>query len=134
MMKRVKDCKGVLNEVVEVRKTTGVSELRMRYVRMLINACFKSKFKHGCQVWDGFTKAEEATINKLTPDTLKRTLEVPRSTPKSAVVHETGVVDMDLEVAMERVLLAVHVRKMDSSRIAKQLFDSMDFVPYLMKR
>ena len=125
MLKRVKDCKGVLNEVVEVSKTTGVSELRMRYVRMLINACFKSKFKHGCQVWDGFTKAEETTINKLTPDTLKRTLEVPRSTPKSAVVHETGVVDMDLEVAMERVLLAVHVRKMDSSRIAKQLFDSM---------
>ena len=68
---------------------------------------------------------EETKINKLTPDTLKRTLEVPRSTPKSAVVHETGVVDMDLEIAMERVLLAVHVRKMDSSRIAKQLFDSM---------
>ena len=46
MLKRIKDCKGVLNEITEVCKTTGVSEIRMRYVRMLINACFKSKFKY----------------------------------------------------------------------------------------
>ena len=41
------------------------------YVRMLINACFKSKFKHGCQVWDGFTKAEETKLDAFHRKQLK---------------------------------------------------------------
>ena len=125
MMQRIKDCKGVLNEVNEVCKTSGVSELRLRYVMMLINSCFKMKFKHGCEVWDNLTKSETETINKLVPNTLKRILEIPKATPSVAITHEMGGVDLDLEIAMERILLAVKVRKMCESRIVKQLFDKM---------
>ena len=85
----------------------------------------RQKFKHGCEVWDNFTKKEIEMINKLIPNTLKRVLEVPKATPSQAISHEMGVIDLDLEIAMERILLAVQVRKMNSSRIAKQLFDKM---------
>ena len=125
MAKRVCDCKGVLNEIAEVCKTTGVSEIRMIYIRMLLNACFKAKFKHGCEVWDKLKNSDRSTVNKLIPDTLKRIFEVPKSTPAAAIIHESGVVDLDLEIAMEQVLLAVEVRKMDDNRVVKQLFESM---------
>ena len=79
---------------------------------MLVNSCFIRKFKHGCEVWDKLTKTETSILNKLIPDTFKRILEVPKSTPTWAVIHELGIVDLDLEIEMERILLANEVKKM----------------------
>ena len=125
LKKRINDCKGVLNEITEICKVMGVSEVRMNFVLMLVNSCFALKFKHGCEVWDRLNKAETITVNNLVPDTLKRILEVPRSTPTTAVIHEMGIVDLDLEICMERILLAVKVKKMDCCRVVKQLFEAM---------
>ena len=61
------------------------------------------------------------------------------STPTTAVIHDMGVVDLDLEVAMERILLASKLLKMDDSRISKRLLTSMlekkvpGFCTYLME-
>ena len=125
MRKRVTDCKGVLNEIVEVCKTSGVAEVRLKYAQMLVSSCFIRKFKHGCEVWDKLTKTETSILNKLIPDTFKRILEVPKSTPTWAVIHELGIVDLDLEIEMERILLANEVKKMEESKIVKQLFVGM---------
>ena len=123
--KRVNDCKGVLNEVVEVCKISGVAEVRLAYAMTLISSCFKQKFKHGCEVWDELTQTETITVNRLIPDTFKRILEVPKSTPTCAVIHELGIIDLDLEIEMERILLANDVKNMDNNRVAKKLFESM---------
>ena len=125
MKTRVKDCSGVLNEIVEVSKVPGLSTVRLQYIEMFTNACFISKFKHGCEVWDTFNKSMRTLINKLIPDMMKRVLEVPQSTPALAVQHELGFVDMDLEVEMERILLYYAVEEMDDKRIVKPLFKSM---------
>ena len=125
MKKRIGDCKGVLNEIVEICKMSGIGEIRMIFVTMLIAICFKSKFKYGCEVWDRFTKAELSLVNKLIPDMLKRVLELPRSTPTTAIIHDLGVVDLDLEVAMERILLASKISKLDENRVSKLLFKSL---------
>ena len=119
LLKRVTDCKGVLNEIAEICKTSGVTEVCLMFVTFLLDACFKSKFKHGCQVWDGFTKKELTTVNGLLPNLMKRVLQLPHSTPNTAVKHDLGIVDMDLEVAMERILLASKVLQMDDNRISK---------------
>ena len=125
LKKRINDCKGVLNEIAEICKVMGVSEVRMNFVLLLINSCFALKFKHGCEIWDRLNKAETNIVNSLIPDTMKRILEVSKSTPTTAVIHDMGIVDLDLEICMERILLAVKVMKMDSSRIVKQLFEAM---------
>ena len=125
LLKRITDCKGVLNEIAEICKTSGVNEVCLMFVTLLVDACFKNKFKHGCQVWDVFTKKELTTVNRLLPNTLKRILQLPSSTPSTAVKHDLGLVDMDLEVAMERILLTSKVLLMDDSRISKRLLISM---------
>ena len=121
MKQRVKDCNGVLNEIVEVCNKSGVGNIRLKFVRMLTESCFKSKFKFGCEVWDPLKKSDTDEINKLIPNMIKRVLELPRSTPTTAIQHEFGIVDMDLEIDMERILLAVKVLDMDEQRVAKQL-------------
>ena len=125
LAKRIVDCKGVLNEIVEVLKTDGVSELRLQFMKTLIHSCFIKKFEHGCEVWDSMSVRERATINKLIPNMVKRILEIPGSTPTSAVTHDIGIIDLDLEVAMERVLLASKVLQMGDNRISKRLLKSM---------
>ena len=92
---------------------------------MQIETCFNSKFKHGCEVWDSLNKTNKDIVNKLIPDTLKRVLEVPKSTPTNAVIHDLGLNDLDLDIEMERILLADKVQGMNSDRIVKRLFFAM---------
>ena len=125
LLKRIASCKGVANEIVEICRTEGVNELCLTFMTVLIDACFKSKFKHGCEVWDCFNKGDLTTINKLLPSMAKRILKMPGSTPTAAVKHDLGIVDLDLEVAMERTLLASKILQMDDTRISKRLLTSM---------
>ena len=102
-----------------------MKQVCLRFMTTLIEACFKRKFKHGCEVWDNFTKMESKMINNLIPNMIKRVLQVPTSTPSAAIKHDLGVTDMDLEVAMERILLASKILQMSDNRISKQLLSSM---------
>ena len=51
IQKRVSDCKGVLNEIVELCKSEAVGNYRFKYMNTLLNSCFLKKFEHGCEVW-----------------------------------------------------------------------------------
>ena len=127
VQKRISDCKGVLNEIqiVELCKTEAVGSYRFKYMSTLLNSCFLKKFEHGCEVWGVLTKKDILMINRLLPQTIKRVLELPRSTPTNAVKHDFGVVDLTNEVELERVLLAVNVLGMSDERIAKRLLNPM---------
>ena len=52
---------------------------------------------------------------------IKRVMELPYSTPSAAVQHEFGLIDLSLEVIMEKILFTVKVLKSDDQRKAKQL-------------
>ena len=121
---RIKDSKGVANEIVEICKTGCVSELRCTFVRLLIDSCFKSRFKHGCESWDMFTNKDVQSINCQIPGICKRIMELPGSTPTTdAILHDLWLVDLDLEIKVERIILASKVTKQDDSRISKRLLN-----------
>ena len=61
----------------------------------------------------------------MIPNIIKRILEVPGSTPTLAIIHDAGIVDIDLEVEMERIILASDVMQMEDSRISKKLLGTM---------
>jgi hypothetical protein len=125
LLKRINDCQGVLNEIVEICKTGGIGQIRLQFMSLLVDMCFKSKFKHGCELWDEFSSKNRGTVNALIPNTIKRIMQMPRSTPSNAVLHDFGGVDLEWDVRIERVLLAVQVMQMDENRIAKKLFEKM---------
>ena len=52
-------------------------------------------------------------------------MELPYSTPSVAVKYEFGLIDLSLEILMEKVLLAVNVLKSDEERVAKKLLTAM---------
>ena len=48
IQERIKDCRGVLNEIVEICKTEAVGKHRLQYMFNLL--------KHRCEVWDSLNK------------------------------------------------------------------------------
>ena len=123
--KRVNDCKGVLNEIVEVCKSEEISQHRFKYMFTLLNSCFLLKFKHGCEVWDAMDQKTSVKVNRLVPQMIKRVLELPRSTPTNAVLHDFGLISLVTEVEMEKILLTANTLEMSESRIAKRLLYPM---------
>ena len=114
------------NEIVQICKETELSRIRLRYVKLLINACLDSKVKFGCALWN-IAKSWKAIddINGIKPRLLKRVLEVPSSTPSIAIQYEFGINDLSLDVLSEKIILAVQTLKLDENRISKQLFEKM---------
>ena len=115
----------MLNEIVELSKTEAIGNNRFKYVFSLVNSPFMLKFKHGCEVWDKLIKKHRQIINNLIPQTIKRILELPKSTPSMAIKHDFGILDLSNEIELEKILLTQKVLEMDGERIAKRLLDAM---------
>ena len=56
---RIRDCKGVVNETVEILNNEYISSMRMKYVETLLNSCLMQKFTHGCEPWDEMKKVQK---------------------------------------------------------------------------
>ena len=66
-------------------------------------------------MWNELNGKQKDKLNALKINMIKNTLELPKSTPSIAVQYEFGVVDLDLDVCMEKVLLGVcMLQKSDS--------------------
>ena len=126
MKKRMKQTNSVANEIVQICKETELARMRLRYVKLLVNACLDSKFKYGCALWNIMKHCQTIDdINRIKPKLLKRVLEIPNSTPSAAVQYEFGINDLSLEVLMEKVIIAVETCKRDDTRIARRLLVPM---------
>jgi hypothetical protein len=84
------------------------------------------KIKYGCALWN-ITKYKSSSekLDKIYPNLLKRVLQIPQSTPSSAVQFEFGVNDLSLEILMEKIILASKNLQYDDKRISKQLLKVM---------
>ena len=126
MKSRIRKSKSVANEIVQICKLPEMSRIRLRYVKILINACLDNKIKYGCALWDVnkcVTTRED--LDKIKPSLLKRVLELPSSTPSVAIQYEFGINNLSLEVLMEKVILAVETLKRDNERISKKLVEKL---------
>jgi hypothetical protein len=116
----------VVNEITQICKETELSPLRLKYVKLMTNACLDSKVKYGCALWN-IMKSLKAIdqLNSIKPRLIKRVMQIPLSTPSSAIQYEFGINDLALDVLMEKVVLAVQTMNLDDERIAKRLLKPM---------
>ena len=123
--KRIADAKSVSNEIVMILKLPELSHLRLKFVNMLAKSCLDEKLKYGCAVWNKLNKSQIKELNAIKLDMIKRIMELPFSTPSVIIQYEFGVIDMDLEVIMEKVLLYFETLRSDSSPKGKKLLVEM---------
>ena len=121
--RRISEGKSVSNEIVQVLKMTELSKVRLRYVNTLSNACLDSKVKYGCSVWSELRVCQENDLNELKVKLLKRIMELPYSTPSSAIKYEFGITDLDLDCQMEKIILTINT--LNSDGLGKRLLQVM---------
>ncbi len=125
MKSRISKSKSVVNEIVQICKMPEMSQIRLLYVQLLISSCFDSKIKYGCAFWD-VTKCVTVRedLDKIKPNLIKSVLELPTSTP-SIAIYEFGIIDLSIDVLMEKVIVAVETLNRDENRIAKKLLEAL---------
>ena len=126
MNDRLNKSKSVANEIVQVCKETELANVRLMYVKLLINSCLDSKIKYGCALWN-ILRSKMATqdLNKMKPALIKRVLQLPSSTPSDAILYEFGITDLSLDILGEKVILAAETLNRSEDRIATKLLKAM---------
>ena len=100
MKSRIAKSNSVANEIFQICTLTELANIRLVYVRLLMQACLDGKIKYGCALWNVTKyKSSQHNLNAIKPRLLKRVLQVPSSTPSAAIQFEFGVNDLTLELS-----------------------------------
>ena len=67
----------------------------------------------------------EERFNAIKLNMLKRIMQLPYATPSVIVQYEFGIIDLDLEVMMEKVLLYFEILRIEPSTIERKLLEKM---------
>ena len=122
---RIKKTLSVCNEIVQILKTTELSRIRLRHVKILSNACVDGKVKYGCAVWNELSNGQIKELNSLKVNMLKRVMELPYSTPSTLIQYEFGITDLDLDTYMEKIILAYDMLNSEDGSIGRRLLCNM---------
>ena len=126
MSDRICSSNSVVNEIEQICKTPELSNVRLSYVKLLINSCLDSKIKYGSALWNVVKyKSSQEKLNKIKPNLIKQVLQLPAATPSAAVQYEFGINDLTLEILMEKIILAVETLNRNDNRLSKRIFGVM---------
>ena len=126
MNDRITKSNSVANEIEQICKTPELSNLRLWYVKMLMNSCLDSKIKYGSALWNVLKyKSSQEKLDKIKPSLLKHVLQVPAATPSVAIQYEFGVNDLTLDILLEKIVLAVETLKLEDNRLSKRILEAM---------
>ena len=103
MKSRITKTNSVSNEIEQICKHTELSVIRLRYVKLLITSCLHKKLEFGSALWNITKfKSTQDKLNMIKPNLLKRVLQLPGSTPSTAVQYEFGVNDVTLDIILKQ--------------------------------
>ena len=127
MNDRITKSNSVGNEIEQICKTPELSNIRLWYVKLLMNSCLDGKIKYGSALWDvlRFKSSQQEKLDKIKLCLLKRVLQVPSATPSVAIQYEFGVNDLTLDILLEKIVLAVETLKLDGNRLSKKILEAM---------
>ena len=126
MNDRITKSNSVANEIDQICRTPELSNLRLWYVKLLMNSCLDGKVKYGSALWDVLRyKSSQEKLDKIKPSLLKRVLQVPSATPSVAIQYEFGVNDLAIDILLEKIVLAVETLKLDDNRLSKKILEAM---------
>ena len=90
---------------------------------LLWETCVIPSLLYGACTWVGMTAASVRRLNNLQRWFARLVLQVGPGAPNVALTRETGLLEMGLRVAREKVLFVLHVRSLGEETLAKQIYE-----------
>ena len=95
----------------------------METALLLWEACCIPSLLSGAGTWMNITPATEKKLNVLQCWYLKLVLQVGPGSPSASLLWDTATLNMSLRVWKEKVLLIIHIRNLDSTTLARKIYD-----------
>ena len=94
----------------------------MESALQLWEACCIPSLLHGAATWLDMTAATVQKLNSIQNWFLRLVLQVGPGTPAPALLWDTGVLDMELRVWREKLMLMLHIRRLDEQTLANKIY------------
>ena len=86
-------------------------------------ACIIPSLLHSCSTWTQISRATKNRLNNLQRWFVRLLLQVPQSTPATALTWETGLIDMRLRIWKEKLKLILHIRSLEGTALANRIYN-----------
>ena len=86
------------------------------------DACCISSLLHGAGTWTDLTGSTEKNLNGLQLWFLRLVLQVGPGAPVASLLWDFGMLDMGLRIWIEKLMLALHIRRLDDRSLAGKVY------------
>ena len=112
-------CREIANIVNDWRsRAVGGMEAALQ----LWEACCVPSLLHGAGTWVEMSTASEARLNKLQNWFVRLILQVGPGAPLAGLSWDARLLDMGLRVAREKLMLMLHIRRLDERTLANRIY------------
>ena len=94
----------------------------MEAALQLWEACCMPSLLHGAGTWVEMTKATELKLNKIQNWFVRLVLQVGPGAPLAGLLWDARLLDMGLRVWREKIMLMLHIRRLDESTLAHRMY------------
>ena len=103
------------------KSQVGTEELKVKI--KLCETCLMPAIMYGLEVWGRITSSEMKEITKIQIRALKQILNLPKSTPSTGILFETGIWPVKERVEYSTMMGYHSIVKSDDNRIAKKIIE-----------
>ena len=94
----------------------------MEVAILLWEACCVPSLLHGAATWLEVSKQTIKRLNSIQQWFLRLMLQVGPGTPLAALTWDTGMMDMEVRIWMEKLLLVLHLRSLNCNTLAGSIY------------
>ena len=73
--------------------------------------------------WVEISAQTERTLNSLQCWFVRLILQVGPGAPKASLLWDFGILDMRLRIWLEKIMLMLHVRRLDDESLARKVYE-----------
>ena len=94
----------------------------METALLLWETCCISSMLHGSGSWTAMSVETERKLNGLQRWFIRLVLQVGPGAPLASLLWDFGLLDMELRIWVEKLMLALHVRRLGDETLAKKIY------------
>ena len=97
----------------------------METALMLWEKCIIPSLLHGAGNWLDINRATIKQLNTIQRWFLKLILQIGQGVPLAALTWESGLMDMELRVWLEKIILVLQIRSLSEETLARKIYEEL---------
>ena len=127
---RVKKAKSIIISALSLCNDLTLGQHYIESALLLYHAIFLASVLFNSQAWTNITKTQMSQLRTVQLKYLKRTLQVPNSTPNAFTFLELGILPIDFEIHKRQLMFLHHIHTLSPEDPVHKIFQQQKLLPY----